>query len=230
VRRNALAGVAAEADLTVRAARLLQRHAGVAAGVDIELEKHIPMGGGLGGGSSDAATVLVALNRLWGLQLPAGELAGLGLQLGADVPVFVHGQAAWAEGVGEQLTPLEPPEAWAVVVHPGCSVGTREIFTHPDLTRDTPRIRMHAFSTVGYRNDCEKLVRQLYPAVNQAFEWLVQHGQPRLTGTGACVYLLLDSASQAQRIAQAVPPQWNRFVARTLNRSPLLAQAASAES
>lgn len=221
-------GVTPEDDLSVRAARALQSLTGVSRGVDIGIDKLLPLGGGLGGGSSDAATVLVALNRLWRLDLDVAQLAALGLSLGADVPVFVHGVAAWAEGVGERLTPIEPAERWALVIHPGCAVSTREVFTHPDLTRDTPPIRMHAFSSLAYRNDCEVVVRRLYPEVGRAISWLEQFGEARLTGTGACVYLLLETWQDASRISAQVPPCWHWFIARTLNRSPLYDGAAGA--
>lgn len=216
------AGVPPDQDLAVRAARLLREHTGSTQGLDIGIDKRIPQGGGLGGGSSDAATVLVALNHLWRLGLAVDELAALGLRLGADVPVFVRGHAAFAEGVGERLTPCLPPQGWAVVIVPGCAVATGSIFAHPDLTRDTPRIRMHAFSEFGYHNDCEAVVRRLYPEVDGALGWLGQFGQARLTGTGAGIYLLSEDVALVRRIQGQVPEAWSSFVTRTMNRSPLL--------
>ncbi|MCC6202070.1 MAG: 4-(cytidine 5'-diphospho)-2-C-methyl-D-erythritol kinase [Gammaproteobacteria bacterium] len=220
-RLNGPPGVLPEQDLMIRAARLLRQHTGVVRGIDISIDKRIPMGGGLGGGSSDAATVLVALNRIWNLGLAVADLAALGLTLGADVPVFVHGHAAFAEGVGELLTPCDPPELEALVVFPECAVATGPIFAQPDLTRDTPPIRMHAFSELGYNNDCEAVVRRLYPEVDRLLRWLGQFGQARLTGTGACGYLLSDDAARLRRIQQQVPERWSSFVTRTLNLSPL---------
>lgn len=216
-----LPGVAPEQDLTVRAARLLQAEAGVAAGVDIQIDKRLPLGGGLGGGSSDAATVLVALNRLWGLDWSEERLAELGLRLGADVPVFVRGQAAWAEGIGELLTPIDLPEPWFVVLVPPVTVSTAEIFSAPELTRDTPPIRIPAFLSGGAGNDCEPVVRARYPLVGQYLDWLSQFGRARLTGTGACVFAAFPERRAAQQVLEQLPDGWRGFVARGRNRSPL---------
>jgi 4-diphosphocytidyl-2-C-methyl-D-erythritol kinase len=190
--------------------------------------KRIPLGGGLGGGSSDAATVLVALNTLWGCGLSLDDLAALGLPLGADVPVFVQGSSAWAEGVGEQLTPVELPEAWYVIIHPGVAVGTREIFQSPELTRNSSLLTIRAFFESGGRNDCEPVVRAKFPAVAEALEWLGRFAPARLTGTGACVFAACASAIDAERLAARVPDRWTSYVARGLNRSPLHAQLAAA--
>ncbi|MES1195975.1 MAG: 4-(cytidine 5'-diphospho)-2-C-methyl-D-erythritol kinase, partial [Steroidobacter sp.] len=181
-------GVLPENDLVIRAARLLTSVAGKSAGVAIELIKHIPMQAGLGGGSSDAATTLVALNQLWSLGLGVDQLAELGLKLGADVPVFVRGRAAWAEGVGEILTPLELPEPWFLVIQPPVSVSTAEVFQSSELTRDTPVTTIRAFRAGEGRNDCAKAVCSRYPQVLQALEWLGQYAEARLTGTGACIF------------------------------------------
>ena len=221
-----LAGVPPELDLVVRAARLLQPHARAGAGVAIRVDKLLPAGGGLGGGSSDAATTLVALNELWSVGHTCAELAELGLSLGADVPVFVHGHAAWAEGVGEQLTPLEAPEGPVLVVHPGCLVSTSEVFSHPELTRDTPAIRIHDLSSAPLGNDCASVTQSLYPEVGEVLEWLGQFGEPRMSGTGACVYAFFDSFSQAERVARQVPERWTWFVTRRRNTSPLLDRLA----
>lgn len=221
-------GVAAEEDLAVRAARALQSATGWRGGASLRVTKRIPLGGGLGGGSSDAATVLVALNTLWDCGLSLDELAALGLPLGADVPVFVQGSSAWAEGVGERLTPVELPEAWYVIIHPGVAVGTREIFQSPELTRNSPLLTIRAFFESGGRNDCEPVVRARFPAVAEALEWLGRLAPARLTGTGSCVFATCASAIDAERLAARVPDRWRSYVARGLNRSPLHAQLAAA--
>jgi 4-diphosphocytidyl-2-C-methyl-D-erythritol kinase len=180
----------------------------------------------VGGGSSDAATTLVALNQLWGCGLDAAELARLGLGLGADVPVFVGGRAAWAEGVGERLTPCEPPEPLYLLVQPDAAVSTAEVFQDPDLTRDTPVITMPGFLMTGGRNDCEAVVRRRFPAVAEALDWLGQRGAARLTGTGACVYAVLPDEPAARAALAALPGRWKGWVVRGLNRSPLAARCA----
>ena len=221
--------VPAESDLVVRAARLLAAHSGTHHGVAIALTKRIPMQAGLGGGSSDAATVLVALNYLWQLGLSVDELAGLGLQLGADVPVFVRGRAAWAEGVGEQLTPVELPEPCYLVVDPGVSVSTAEIFQASELTRDTPLTTIRAFLSEGGRNDCLPTVRGRYPAVAQAIDWLGKYGEARLTGTGACVFVAMPDRQSAERVCDALLPQWRGFVVQGCNESPLIRRLQQAQ-
>lgn len=225
-RRYALAGVPAEADLTVRAARLLQEATGCSLGADISVEKRLPLGGGLGGGSSDAATTLVALNRLWGTDLDEDALAELGVQLGADVPVFVRGRTAWAEGIGEKLRPLNLQPAWYLIVHPGCEVSTAAVFRAPDLTRNTPSIKMAAFHAGRVRNDCEPVVRTLHPEVGRALDWLAKFANARLTGTGACVFAAFDSEAAARAVLAQLPPKWRGFVARGVNESPLRACVA----
>lgn len=216
------AGVPASADLCVRAATLLQEASNSQAGVTIYNDKRLPLGGGLGGGSSDAATTLLVLNRLWGLGLPPDELARLGLSLGADVPVFVHGQAAWAEGVGEILTPVTPPEAWYLVLIPSVSVSTAAIFSDPGLTRDTPRTKIPDLLSGAGQNDCEAVVCRRYPEVAAALDWLNGFSPARLTGTGACVFAAFDSQADAQAVAAQLPSSWPGLVARGINRSPLL--------
>jgi 4-diphosphocytidyl-2-C-methyl-D-erythritol kinase len=219
------AGVDPDSDLTVRAAKALQAATGCRAGASIRIAKRIPMGGGLGGGSSDAATVLLALNHLWGCGLPVDELARLGLPLGADVPVFVRGSSAWAEGVGEQLVPVELPERWYVVIHPGVAVPTRDVFQSPELTRNTPVITIRAFfgpgGSSGSRNDCEPVVRARYPEVADALSWLGNFAPARLTGTGSCIFAAFGSAMDAERVAARAPDRWRAFVARGLNVSPV---------
>ncbi len=214
--------VPAGSDLVVRAARLLAAVSGAAHGVGIELVKRIPMQAGLGGGSSDAATVLVALNHLWGIGLGVDQLATLGLQLGADVPVFVRGRAAWAEGVGEMLTPVDFPEGYYLVIDPGVSVSTAEIFQASELTRDTPLTTIRAFLAEGGRNDCTPTVRSRYPAVAQVIDWLDQYAEARLTGTGACVFAALPDRQAALRVCAVLPPQWRGFVVQGCNESPLM--------
>lgn len=223
VRRvNVLAGVAEADDLTLRAARILQQFSGTTQGADIRIHKRLPMGGGLGGGSSDAATALVALNRLWGLGLSVDRLAGLALELGADVPVFVRGQAAWAEGVGERLTPIDLPEPWFVVIIPPCHVPTAEIFAAPELTRDAQSIKIPAFLDGQGSNVCEVVVRKRYPEVDKALNWLAQYSQSRMSGTGSCVFAPFADEAYARRVLQQLPDAWRGFVAKGMNRSPLL--------
>lgn len=222
-RHGGMPAVAAPDDLCVRAAGLLMAHAEISQGVDIYIEKNIPAGGGLGGGSSDAATTLWALSRLWGLGLEAAELAGLGLQLGADVPVFIHGQAAWAEGVGEILTPVDLPEPWFLVLNPDVSVSTAAVFSDTELTRDTPRMTIRAFLSGGGRNDCEAVVRRRFPEVAAALDWLNRYSPARMTGTGGCVFAAFATESEALEVAGQVPGEWTAFVARGQNQSPLQA-------
>jgi 4-diphosphocytidyl-2-C-methyl-D-erythritol kinase len=221
VRTAGPAEVPAESDLVVRAAASLRRAIGATQGVSIAVDKRIPLQGGLGGGSSDAATTLVALNELWNGGLTRQELAKLGLGLGADVPVFVHGTAAFAEGVGERLTPIEPPERDYVIVHPGCGVATADVFQAPELTRNSAAITIRALLREGGRNDCEAVVRRRYRPVAQALDWLGQFGQARLTGTGACVFVAVQSRARAEEICRTIPPGWRGFACHGRNRSPL---------
>ena len=214
-------GVDPESDLTVRAARALQAATGCGLGATLRVRKRIPMGGGLGGGSSDAATVLLGLNELWGCRLPVDELATLGLPLGADVPVFVRGSSAWGQGVGEDLQPLELPESWYVVIHPGVAVGTRDVFQSPELTRNSPVITIRAFFQSGGRNDCEPVVRARFPEVADALDWLGRFAPARLTGTGSCIFAPCATAIDAERLAARVPDRWTSYVARGLNVSPV---------
>jgi len=214
-------GVPPEADLVVRAARTLKAATGTALGASLRVRKRIPMGGGLGGGSSDAATALLVLNELWDCGLAVEELAALGLPLGADVPVFVQGFSAWGEGVGERLTAVTLPETWYVIVHPGVAVSTARVFQSPELTRNSPLITIRAFFESGGRNDCEPVVRAQAPEVADALDWLAREAPARLTGTGSCVFAACASAVAAERLAARVPDRWRSYVARGLNRSPL---------
>jgi 4-diphosphocytidyl-2-C-methyl-D-erythritol kinase len=215
-------GVAAGDDLAVRAAQALQAATGSSLGATLRVRKRIPQGGGLGGGSSDAATTLTALNELWGCGLTRDELARLGLSLGADVPVFVQGSSAWGEGLGERLTPVELPETWYAIVYPGVSVSTRAVFQSPELTRNSPLITIRAFFESGGRNDCEGAVRAQVAEVAEALEWLSRHAPARLSGTGSCVFAAFGRAIEAERVAARVPERWTSYVARGVNTSPLL--------
>jgi len=220
-RSNPIAGLPPEQDLCVRAARLLQAHTGCSRGVDITLDKKLPLGGGLGGGSSDAATTLLALNRLWDLRLSRTELQTLALQLGADVPVFVFGESAFAEGVGEQLQPISLPPAWYVVLTPPVQVATAAIFASPRLTRDTIPIKMSDFSAGLVRNDLEPVVCETYPVVAEYLSWLKQFGDARMTGSGACVFAEFATQQAALEVFAERPQQMQGFVARGLDRHPL---------
>ncbi|MCF2475141.1 4-(cytidine 5'-diphospho)-2-C-methyl-D-erythritol kinase [Citrobacter braakii] len=220
-------GVAHEDNLIVRAARLLMKAASESnrlpkgSGADISIEKRLPMGGGLGGGSSNAATVLVALNHLWQCGLSVDELAGLGLTLGADVPVFVRGHSAFAEGVGEILTPVEPEEKWYLVAHPGVSIPTPVIFKDPDLPRNTPKRSIKTLLKCEFSNDCEVIARKRFREVDAALSWLLEYAPSRLTGTGACVFAEFDTESRARQVLEQAPEWLKGFVAKGVNLSPL---------
>ncbi len=237
-RINQVAGVPEEQDLVVRAARLLQQETGCSLGVDIKVEKHIPMGGGLGGGSSDAATTLLALNRLWGLGLPRTRLMRFGLSLGADVPVFVFGENAFAEGVGEQLQAYELPEAWYVVLCPSVHAPTAEIFTHPELTRNTISMTMRALPRGGdFRaggtagvlalgNDLQAVACKLYPEIRAYLDSLGQFAPALMTGSGACVFAEFVTEAEARAVLQQLPSGTRGYVARGLQQHPLKGFAA----
>ncbi|MFI8418371.1 4-(cytidine 5'-diphospho)-2-C-methyl-D-erythritol kinase [Serratia sp. NPDC078593] len=220
-------GVADEQNLIVRAARLLQHYCDQHAiatqprGADISIDKLLPMGGGLGGGSSNAATVLVALNSLWQCGLSDDKLAALGLSLGADVPVFVCGHAAFAEGIGEQLQPANPLEKWYLVAHPGVSIPTPLIFGDPELKRDSPVRPLDALLLAPYANDCEPIARKRFREVEQLLSWLLQYAPSRLTGTGACVFAEFDTEIAARQVLSQAPVWLRGFVARGVNVSPL---------
>ncbi len=221
-RTTALDGVPSAQDLTIRAAQLLQSRSGSPHGVSIDITKRIPMGGGLGGGSSDAATTLVALNYLWGTGLSTEELARLGLRLGADVPVFVKGVAAWAEGVGERLEPIDLPEPWYLVITPDCAVPTAAVFGDPQLTRDSAPIKIADFLSGGGVNDCLSVVCRRFPAVAAALDWLGQYGEAQLTGTGSSVFAAFDRREKAELALLELPDRWFGVVTRGVNRSLLL--------
>ncbi len=219
--QNPIPGVSEQDDLTVRAANLLKRHTGCGCGVRIEVEKNLPMGGGLGGGSSDAATTLVVLNWLWNLGLSKEELMGLGLQLGADVPVFVFGYSAWGEGVGESLRIITVPEQWVVIVKPDCHVNTKEIFCSQGLTRDSKAITMSEFTAGSHENDCAAVVSERYPEVLNAMKALSEYGDARLTGTGACVFSQFESEVEARSVCERLSRKWLVYLARGVAISPL---------
>lgn len=219
--KKIIPGVAEADDLTVRAAKLLKAETGCGQGVCIEVEKNLPMGGGLGGGSSDAATVLVVLNQLWGLGLSKEKLMALGLSLGADVPVFVYGHSAWAEGVGEDLQQIDVPEQWVVVIKPDCHVDTKEIFSTKELTRDSKSIRIADFIAGLHNNDCAAVVRSRYQSVEKAMDALSEYSEARLTGTGACVFAQFESEGSAISAFQALSKNWQVYMAKGMNKSPL---------
>jgi 4-diphosphocytidyl-2-C-methyl-D-erythritol kinase len=221
LRTTDVPGVPAESDLVVRAARALQAVSGSPFGAEIGVSKRIPMGGGLGGGSSDAASVLLALNRLWGCGLSRQALQDLGLKLGADVPFFIFGETAFAEGVGEALRPLAVPPAWYVMVAPPVSVPTAEIFSAKELTRDTEILIMQGFAAHKTRNDMQAVVCMRYREVAESLEWLSRYGDARMSGSGACLFAPFDSEGQAQQVAASAPSGWKVWVARGLDRHPL---------
>jgi 4-diphosphocytidyl-2-C-methyl-D-erythritol kinase len=230
-RINDLPGVPAESDLVIRAARLLRSETGTSLGADIEVEKRLPLGGGLGGGSSDAATTLLALNRIWGTGLDRPSLQALGARLGADVPFFIFGRNAWVEGVGERLAPLDLPPAWYLVLVPPVPVPTAEIFAAAELTRDTEPLKIEDFSAHllscdgkgrgRFRNDLEAVVVARYPRVREHLEWLSLHGGGRLTGSGACVFARFEDRASAERELEKLPGTMKGFVAQGLEEHPL---------
>ncbi len=220
--KKVMPNVREEDDLIVRAAELLKKETGCEKGVCIDVEKNLPMGGGLGGGSSDAATTLVVLNRLWNLGLSTERLMALGLTLGADVPVFIYGHAAWAEGIGEKLESIEVPEKWIVVIKPDCHIDTKEIFSMKDLTRDSKSIRIADFLAGQQQNDCLDVVRKLYQPVENALSDLAVFSEARLTGTGACVFAEFESKDLAFIAYEALKSKWQVYLTRGLNKTPLL--------
>ncbi|WP_455217715.1 4-(cytidine 5'-diphospho)-2-C-methyl-D-erythritol kinase [Kaarinaea lacus] len=232
-RVNDLPGIPADEDLVIKAARLLQQDTGCTQGADILVTKKLPMGGGLGGGSSDAATTLVALNELWQLGQDEDHLAGLGLQLGADVPVFVRGHSAWAEGVGEHLEPVTLAEPWYLVLVPEVSVSTADLFNDPQLTRDLPPLKIRDFLAAPDResfcdqccNVFEPLVRKRHREIDEAINWLGKFSRARLTGTGACVFAPFEEESRAREVGEQVQGRWGFIVARGCNRSPLFTRS-----
>jgi 4-diphosphocytidyl-2-C-methyl-D-erythritol kinase len=229
-RRTEVSGVPEESDLIIRAARLLQSAAfkngtGKSPGADIAVEKRLPMGGGLGGGSSDAATTLIALNHLWETGLTRAELMALGIRLGADVPFFLFGKNAFAEGVGELLTPVTTPrDRWFVVIEPGVSIPTAVIFGAPELTRDTKPVKIADFSEAQVwfgKNDLQDVAAKLFPPVADAIDWLDKFGTARMTGSGACVFCAFEREQQADEVLDQVPDRWKAWKAKALAEHPL---------
>ncbi|NEX64336.1 4-(cytidine 5'-diphospho)-2-C-methyl-D-erythritol kinase [Noviherbaspirillum galbum] len=227
-RRNDIPGVPQDSDLVVRAARLLQAHRGTALGADITVRKRLPMGGGLGGGSSDAATTLIVLNHLWNTGLSRAELMALGLRLGADVPFFIFGENAFAEGVGEALAPIRTPACWYVVIEPGVAAPTAAIFSAPDLTRDTKAVRITDFPEAPNafgKNDLQVVACRLFPPIADAIEWLSQYGDARMTGSGACVFCAFEHEHDADEVLAAMrrsrQAHWKAWKAKAIERHPL---------
>lgn len=219
---NMAAVVADHDNLILRAAKSLQQLTGFKGGAEIWLDKRLPMGGGLGGGSSDAATTLVALNKLWNTQLSTEELAEVGLQLGADIPVFIHGFAAFAEGVGERLQAVNPNQPWYLVIAPNAHVSTAAVFQDPQLPRNTPKLAIDTLLSQPWANDCQKLVVSKYPQVAKALSWLLEYAPSRMTGTGACVFGEFTQQQQALAALAKLPPDMQGFVAKGMNISPLI--------
>ncbi|MDG6894348.1 4-(cytidine 5'-diphospho)-2-C-methyl-D-erythritol kinase [Volucribacter amazonae] len=216
-----LANLPIQDNLIYRAAKLLQKFSGCQKGAKIHLDKILPMGGGIGGGSSNAATTLLVLNKLWGINFKPSELASIGLQLGADIPIFIHGHAAFAEGVGEQLTDCLPQEKWYLVLKPHVTISTAKIFSDANLPRNTPKLTLPQLLKEPFHNDCEKIVLNHYPEVEELLNWLLQYAPARLTGTGACVFAEFEQEQQAQAIFNIKPKQYQGFIAKGVNRSPL---------
>jgi 4-diphosphocytidyl-2-C-methyl-D-erythritol kinase len=235
VRVNEVPGVPAEQDLIVRALRALQaeylrRHGKLPPGIAVRIDKRLPMGGGLGGGSSDAATALMAANHLWQAGLSDAELMAIGLPLGADIPFFLFGETAFAEGVGEALQAVPGPDCWYVVIEPGVSVPTAAIFTATDLTRSTKPIKVADFlghqadsqESIGFgRNDLQDVASRLFPPVAEAIEWLGNHGAARMTGSGACVFSAFSTEQEAEQVVRQVPAKWMAWKARSLTKHPM---------
>ncbi|MFZ4527233.1 MAG: 4-(cytidine 5'-diphospho)-2-C-methyl-D-erythritol kinase [Undibacterium curvum] len=225
LRTNDVPGVPADSDLIVRAARLLQQKTGTTLGADLTLHKVLPMGGGVGGGSSDAATTLMALNHLWQTGLSRTELMALGLQLGADVPFFIFGENAFAEGVGEELQAISTPERWFVVIEPGVHVPTPAIFSSRELTRDSKAVRIADFSSNAenyWRNDLQTVACAMFPQVDEAIQWLSKFGNAKMTGSGACVFCAFADESAADKVIMQMPGRWKSWKAKSLNQHPLV--------
>ena len=216
-------GVDYDDNLIVKAAKILQQKTQTPQGAKISIIKCLPMGGGLGGGSSNAATILLALNKLWNVNFSTQKLAGLGVKLGADVPIFVHGFAAFAQGIGEQLTPVYPKEYWYLVSKPSCSISTQSVFSSPDLIRNTPKLSLDDFDIESGHNDCQTIVIKHYPKVAKLLAWLIEYAPSRMTGTGACIFTCFDTEKEACCVQSKLPKGIDSFVAKGLNESPMVA-------
>lgn len=220
-RCSGLTDISEDDDLIVRAARSLQKYTGTSLGANVGVEKRLPVGGGIGGGSSDAATTLLGLNKLWDCQLNQDELIALGAKLGADVPVFINGTSAWAEGIGDQLSELVLPERWYLVIHPGVFISTEKLFSSELLTRDKGILRMRVFPDAGSENVFEPIVRNQYPEVAKSLDWLDNYSPSRLTGTGSCLFASFETEVKAIAVLKKVPKRWNAFIAKAVNKSPV---------
>lgn len=220
-RTNGLIDVHESDDLIIRAASLLKQYSGTALGADVGVSKRLPVGGGIGGGSSDAATTLVGLNKLWRCGLSHQELLNLGRQLGADVPVFINGRSAWAEGIGDELTPMVLPEKWYLVIHPDVFISTPKLFSSEVLTRNKNVLRMRDFPEADNENVFESVVRKMHSEVESSLEWLDNHSPARMTGTGSCIFASFDSAKDAESVLKKVPNKWRAFVSKATNYSTL---------
>ena len=222
-----LVGVRSEDNLIVKSAKLLQTAANIKNGCHINLKKFLPIGAGLGGGSSDAATTLLTLNMLWGCNLNTDNLAMLGGSLGADIPVFIHGQSALGEGIGNKLIQFNIPKRWYLIVTPPVTISTAQIFSHPQLTRNSPPIKMCALAKDQYlgqnplKNDCQALVEEMFVEVEEVVRWAKGHGDPLLTGSGSSVFCSFQDRRQAEEILDKVPSKWSAFVAEGINNSPV---------
>ena len=221
-RTNGLAEVPPEEDLIVRAAQALKSYSGSIYGANVGVEKRLPVGGGIGGGSSDAATTLLGLNELWQCGLKKAELLAIAAKLGADVPVFVNGYSAWAEGIGEKLTVLELPELWYLVIHPGVFISTAKLFSSEVLTRDKGILRIRDFPDADNENVFESVVRKTHFEVDKSLKWLDNYSAARMTGTGSCLFASFESHQKADEVLNQVPEEWNAFIAKAVNKSPVL--------
>ncbi len=226
---QAVPGIPNAENLVIRAAELLKKEAGYSGGVSIDIEKNLPMGGGLGGGSSDAATTLVVLNKLWDLNLSVQQLMGLGISLGADVPIFIYGYTAWAEGIGEHLQKIDIPEKYFLIIRPDVHVNTREVFLTEALTRDSKSIRMGEFLAGQQQNDCLEVVRNKYPLVDEALFELGKFGKAKLTGTGSCVFAQFDNEKSGQKAYEVLKDSWQTYFVKGLSVSPLLEKLKQAD-
>ena len=217
-----LADLDPEDDLIVKAAKALQKYTGTHWGADLGVIKRLPVGGGIGGGSSNAASVLVGLNRLWQCNVPRAELLVLARSLGADVPVFVNGKNAWAEGIGDELTEINLPEKWYLVIHPSVHISTANLFSSDQLTRDKPLLKIRDFPDTDTSNSFEEVARKQYPEVDIALRWLGKFSESKMTGTGSCIFASFDSLEDANKVLTMVPECWNGFVGKSVSRSPML--------
>jgi 4-diphosphocytidyl-2-C-methyl-D-erythritol kinase len=221
-RISGLAGLDAEDDLIVKAARALKEHTNTSWGADLSVEKYLPVGGGIGGGSSNAATTLVALNRLWQCELSSIELQAIARSLGADVPIFVNGKNAWAEGIGDLLTEIDLPSKWYLLIHPRVHISTAKLFSSDQLTRDKAILKIRDFPDADTSNVFEEVARNQYPEVDDALQWLGKFSKPKMTGTGSCIFSSFDSEEDVNKVLSQVPKQWDSLVAKSVARSPML--------